>query len=147
MEERKYEIGGKAYIQRPLVLGQMRQLLDLLKGITIPAGADAYGLIRALGESLPQALAIVLTQEGESPRDKNVKEAACEIEFAITPEQTLEVVDHFFDLNAIPLLLSRIAGVAEKIGERMTGTGSRKSASSSQEETSLSGTGSPGASH
>ena len=147
MEERKYEIGGKTYIQRPLVLGQTRQFLDLLKGVTIPAGVDAYGLIRALGESLPQALAIVLTEEGKSPRDKNVTEAACEIEFAITPEQTLEVVDHFFDLNAIPSLLSRIAGVAEKIGEKMTKTGSPRSASSSPEETSPSATGSPGISH
>jgi len=147
MEERKYEIGEKTYVQRPLVLGQMRQLIDLLKGITIPAGADAYGLINALGDSLPQVLAIVLTEEGKSPRDKNMKEAAVEIEFAITPEQTLEVVDHFFELNAIPSLLSRIAGMAEKIGERMTETGSRKSAFSSQEETSPSGTGSPGTSH
>jgi len=135
MEERKYKIGDKIYVQRPLVLGQMRQLLDLLKEVTIPAGADAYGLIRALGESLPRALAIVLTEEGKSPRDKNIKEAACEIEFAITPEETLEVVDHFFDLNAIPSLLSRIAETAEKVGERMTKTGSPRSASFSQEET------------
>jgi len=146
MEDRKYEIGDKIYIQRPLVLGQIRQLIDLLSGVTIPAGADAYGLIRALGESLPKALAIVLTEEGKSPREKDLREAAIELEFAITPEQTLEVVDHFFDLNAISSLLSRIAETAEKAGERMTKTGSPRSASSSPQETSRSETGSPGTS-
>ena len=66
--EKTYEIGGKTYTQKPLVLGQVRQLLDLLANVSIPADATAVGLINAIGDKLSLAIAIVLAEPGKSLR-------------------------------------------------------------------------------
>ncbi|HSW39898.1 MAG TPA: hypothetical protein VLL97_10440 [Acidobacteriota bacterium] len=115
-----YEIDGKTYVQRPLVLGQLRQLLGVLKGVTIPTALDAMGLVNALSGHLPRALAVVLTPAGISPRDKDIDALASEIEFAITPEQVFEVVDGFFGCNPLPSLLKRLGMVAGNITAQMT---------------------------
>ncbi|HQI50424.1 MAG TPA: hypothetical protein PLN61_17370 [bacterium] len=116
MQEKKYEIDGRTFYQRPLVLGQVRQLLDLMQGVTIPVGAGAMGIIDALGEKLPMALAIVLTEADRPLRDKDLHVLAQELTYSVTPETALEVVEHFFGLNPIASLLSRIGNLAEKIG-------------------------------
>jgi hypothetical protein len=121
MTEKKYEIGGKNYIQKPLVLGQIRQLLEVLKGVTIPANSDTLALVNAMSDRLPAALAVVLIPEGlSSLRDKDLDALALEIAFAITPEQTLGVVEDFFDCNPLPSLLNRLGMAAGKIKQQMT---------------------------
>jgi len=147
MTEKKYDIGGKSYVQKPLVLGQLRQLLAALKGVTIPTNVDSMGLVDALNDHLPAALAIVLIPEGFSPRDKDIEALAAEIEFAITPEQIFEVVEDFFVCNPLPSLLDRLGMAAGKIMEQMTaGMGSMTSASSLPAETLPAGTESSGGS-
>lgn len=141
MTEKKYVIGGKIYLQRPLVLGQYQQLLNILGDIAIPANADIPAMIAVMGALAPAALAVVLTPAPlwrrvirwlPSPRRKNIKALAAKIEFVITPEQIVEVVEDFFDCNPLPLLLERLTKVAgenmEKIKEK---TKSEPSASSS----------------
>lgn len=143
----KYEIGGKAYIQKPIVLGQIRQLTNLLKGVVMTGDINAAGLISVLGDKLPQAIAIVLNPAGEHLKDKDVNALAKEIEFEISPEQAIEVVNDFFTCNPIPSLLQKVSGMAEKITAKMKETGLSKSASSSQAETSPSEMLSSGALH
>lgn len=133
-----YEIGGKTYIQRPLVLGQVRQLLDVLQGAVIPGNVDALGLVSVLGDKLPLALAAVLTEEGQSPRGKDIPALAGELEFAISPEQAIAVIEDFFAGNPLVSFLERLAGMAEKISAMMPmpPTGSSNFASSSAMEIS-----------
>lgn len=119
MTEKKYDIGGKIYIQRPLVLGQVRQLLEILKGITIPADADTLGMIEAVGGRLPKALAAILNPEGIPLREKDLDAIAAELEFAITPEQIFEVAEDFFDCNPLQSLLQKLGMAAGTITAQM----------------------------
>jgi len=132
----KYEIAGKVYIQNPLVLGQIRQLMHLLEGLKIPREIDTLGLIAILGGKISQAIAIVITLEGTSPKEKDISVFASEIEFELSPDITMQVIEDFFDCNPIPLILERLGKIAEAITKKMQ-IGSKSSASSSQGETSL----------
>lgn len=147
--EKTYVIGDKEYIQKPLVLGQIKQLLDLLAGVSIPADATALGMVSAIGDKLPLALAIVLSEKGKSLRGKDIPALADEIEFAISPEQTLEVTDDFFLINPISSVLEKAAAMMEKLPDRIgreTGipTGLPNSASLSETSISQSATELPG---
>jgi hypothetical protein len=144
---KEYAIGDKAWQQRPLVLGQVKQLLDVLKGLEIPEGVGPTEIIGILGDRLPLALAIVLTEKGKSPRGKDLSAAAGELEFSITPEQILEVIADFFSCNPLSSVLERLAGLMDDLGRTMATTkiGSPKSASSSAPETSPGATESSGA--
>jgi len=133
MEIYKYTIGGKTYIQTPLVLGQVRQLINLLEGITIPHDFNTLSLISAIGDKISLALAILLTEESKPLKDKNLDQLANELEFEISTEMTIEVIEHFFDLNNIVYLSEKLGNIALRISKSMTG--SMNSASFSQEET------------
>jgi hypothetical protein len=137
-EVKIYEIGGKKYVQKTLVIGQVRQLQGLLDGITIPSDCDIAGVVKALGDNIYLALAIVLTLEGESPRGKDLSTLAGEIEWSITPEQTFEVVDDFFGCNPVASILQKLAGVVGKIQGLLMEVkiGSTESSASSLEEIS-----------
>jgi hypothetical protein len=133
MNQKTYVIGGKTYRQNTLVLGQLRQLLDLLKETTFPEEITPMGIINALGDDkLQLALAIVLTEEGKDIKDKDIAAIADDLEFAATLEQVIEVVDDFFGCNPIPLLLTRIAGMTKQL--KMSTTGLETSASPLAEE-------------
>ena len=60
-KEKNYEIGGRAFVQKPLVLGQVEQLLEALRDIPIPPEPTSMGMVLALAGRLPAALAVVLT--------------------------------------------------------------------------------------
>lgn len=134
MKTFQYDIGGKKYIQRPLVLGQIRQLMRAIEGVRIPQDIDTIGLISALGNKLPIAIAIVLTDETPL-KDKDIDSLASQIEFEISPETTAQVVEDFFACNPIVSLLERISGMANKISETIKVTGLESSSASSAEET------------
>jgi hypothetical protein len=137
MEQKyKYQINGKTYVLKKMVLGQMRQLIEVLKTIRISEGMGTAGLIAALGDKLPIALAIVLTEEGKPIKDKNLKEMAEEIEFNIDLDLAVQVIDDFFALNPIASLWEKIQGLLEGIGKKMTKTDSTNSSSPSAVGTS-----------
>jgi len=118
-EKYKYEIGGVVYEQKKLVLGQINQLIGLLKEVNIPAEATAMNLITALGDKLPLAIAIVLHKPEVKLKDKDIKEVADEIEFEMSPELALEVIEDFFDLTPISSLLEKVGKTVEKVAEKM----------------------------
>ena len=144
MTEMKYEIGDKILIQRPLVLGQLRQLLAVLDGITLPADLNTRSLVEALGDQLPRALAVVLTEQGKSPKDKDIDTLAEEIDYGMSLEQIVQAVEDFFVCNPLSSLLDKLTGAAGKIGATMQQTQSRISASSSPAAPSIDGTESSG---
>jgi hypothetical protein len=126
--EKKYEIGGKTYIQRPLVLGQLKQMRGLLEGIEIPGwigdpgGAGAAELLNLVQDHAPALLSIVLTPEGEDLRGKDLATLAGDLEFTATPETVLEVAEDFFHCNPLPSLLNRLGGLAQTIVQGAAGS-------------------------
>lgn len=135
-KENRYEIGGKTYVMRPIVLGQWRQLLKALQGTKIPVTNDILVLIDALADKIPELLAIVLREEGIPLQSKDMDKMAVDLDFSIEPNQLLTVIDDFFSGNEISSFLNeistRIMGSMEKVIE----ISSKNSASPSPAETS-----------
>lgn len=125
-----YKIGEKEYRMKPLVMGQVRQLLALLKGVEIPESLTVVSLITTLGDKLPEAIAILLIEPDKSLKTKNVKELTDEIEFELTPTMTMEVIEDFFDCTPIFSILEEMGTRVEKIVGKMKPTGSKESLSS-----------------
>ena len=136
-----YTFEEKPYYQRKLLIGQVRQLVDTLQGVKIDFENPA-ALVMSMGDKLPQALAVVLTPENTHPKDKNLTTLAEELAFALTPDDTMRVVDDFFSLNDPYSFLTRFAQTARGIEERLRKrteqgtTGSTSSSPSSPEATS-----------
>lgn len=141
----RYTINDKPYIQRTLVLGQIKQLTEALAGVNIPAGAGVAQVAGLIGEHLPRCAAVILQPEGVTHRDKDL--TAMEAEFAehldiVTADQ---VIDDFFALTpaaTIARLLGRLRGmfVVAQVG----GAGSTRPSSSSAAAISPSATPSSG---
>jgi hypothetical protein len=137
MEAFRYEIGSKTFTQGPLVLGQVRQLLEVLKDFHFPEEFTAPQLMELLGpDRFPAALAVVLTEDGKSPRDKDLAALAADLEFSITAEMALQVVNDFFACNPVSSLLAGMSGALGTMAANLatakknTGTGSEKSSAS-----------------
>lgn len=104
----EYIIGGKKYIQRPLVIGQLKQLARLLKNVVISPDAGPANIVEAIGDKLPEAIAIVLIPEGVNVKDKNIEEMVRELEFQVDIETAVKIVEDFFDCNQVSLLWKRL---------------------------------------
>ncbi len=129
-----YEIGGKKYFQRPLVLGQIMQLIGLLKGLAIPKDIDVLGLVSMLGERLCPAIAIVLSSDEVSLKDKDIATVEAEIKFVISPEVAIQVVEDFFSCNPIASLFGKLSGMAESLSKKITTEDLSKTSSASLQE-------------
>jgi hypothetical protein len=163
-----YQIGGKTWTQRPLVLGQVQQLLTVIRGLMIPPGASVLQLVEILGDRLPIALAVVLVEDGKDIRERvgirvalnngvmvpewyqnpeKMAEIASEIFAGIDAETTIKVVADFLACNPVSGLLDQLIGLMEKGSALMPligGTGLTPSSASSPEATSPSATESSG---
>jgi len=142
---KNYSLGGNSYTQSQLVLGQIRQLAALLKGISFRPAADSLELINSLGDKVPQALAIVLNPAGVKLKDKDLAALAAEIEISISFDQTCEVVEDFFDCNPIVSLLEKLTGTFSNLRTKLPLTTLSENLSAfSPAETSPEGTTSSG---
>ena len=123
-------------------------------GFTIPANVtakDLVGFLMEKGQMLSKWIAIVLQEDGVPLAKKDIDAMMLEIDFAIEPEQAMEVIRDFFGLQDLNSLSARIRGMVEEIEKMMMEqtsqkNGSKKSASSSPGETSPGETGSFGGS-
>jgi len=131
-----YEIDGKTYVQKPLVLGQLRQLLSVLKNVVIPEDANTITLIDVFGGHISEALAVVLTEKGSSLKDKDIASTADTLAFAVTSETAIKVIEDFFTCNPIASLLDRLSGIMGERIRNLPSTGSGRLSSPSAEETS-----------
>lgn len=110
MHPKTYEINNKTYTQRPLVLGQVMPLIDLLQDIEL-SEFSALGIIRGLGPSLPEVMAIILIPEGVRLRDRNLAALAEEFEEYLTIETALAVAEDFLSFNPLSSISARMTGV------------------------------------
>lgn len=144
--EKRYEIGGVTYVQRPVVFGQLRKLAPLISGIVAGMEPRATGLMAALGGKLPEALAIVLIEDGadvrEAMEEERRKERASVFEWTVDSIIALEVVSDFFECNRASLLSEKLGSLTKQLVS-LTET-SKPSSSPSPEETSPAGTESSG---
>lgn len=127
MKEKRYKIGDKVFIQRPLVLGQWKQVMELFAEMREGDPLDIF--------AHPRCMAILLTEKGVSLKEKNLEASTEFIEQNIDAMISLEVVNDFFDLSPVHLFSQKLIEVRGKI-EQMR-PGSTKPASSSPAETSL----------
>lgn len=117
-----YTIGSKTYIMKPLVMGQINQLITLLKDVTFPSSGEVLPIITALGDKLPEAVAVVLHDPDVPLKDKNIKTMAEDIAFEMSPEMFLEVTEDFFECTPISSLFQKMGNTATKIAEKMNQT-------------------------
>ncbi len=136
MEKKEYQIGGKTFIQRPLVLGQLKQIVELVAGLRIPAESDAAGVaaILAEGDLLSRGLAILLCEPGKGLKDKDLDALAEFMAENADFETTLGVVEDFFELTRPESVFAKLTALGAKI--RAKTEGSAPSSASSPEGTS-----------
>lgn len=58
-----YNVKGRVFYQKELVLGQLELLVDLLKDLELEKGLTNLQILKALGGKMPHAMAIVLLEE------------------------------------------------------------------------------------
>lgn len=148
MESKIYQIGEKKYSQKKLVLGQIRQLLNLmgdaglLQGneILIPTkitNRDLVDFLMRQSEILSRWIAIVLKEDGVPLAKKDLDAMAEEIEFSIEPETVMEVIRDFFEFLDLNSLFGKVKEMTDEIEQVvMRQIGSKRSRSSSRQETS-----------
>ncbi|MDD3847184.1 MAG: hypothetical protein PHC90_12615 [Syntrophorhabdaceae bacterium] len=142
-----YEINGTTYIQRPLVLGQIKQLSNVLENISVSMLTDETAMAKLLVNNISPVIAVVITKEGVRLQDKDIEAFSGEIEFAIDAETVTRVVQDFFVCNPVASIYEKLSGMVKSIRkgkEKQAETGSTGPASSSPAETSQNGTGSSG---
>ena len=141
MEPIKYEIGDKVYTQSPLVLGQIKQMIEALRDFSLPANARASDIAMMLGDDLPGVLAIVLGLEGVRMRDKDIAALTEELRELVPIKTAIKMVDDFFICNPIASLAESLSGWTKILsGVIPTKNGSTALSSSSPEEISPDGT-------
>ncbi len=147
-EEFKYTIGGKSYVQRALVMGQVDQLLGILEGINLSGSVNPLDIKKALGEKIYLGLAIILVEEGKTPKrgPDEIGEIADRIQWSILPQQEIEVIENFFDCNPIVSIVERLPEIAKGLITGLLGITSAMRSSSSARATSSGETKSSGAS-
>lgn len=114
MEQKQYTINGKIYYQKPLVLAQVYPITKLIDGITITE-LSAEGLVIALGDKLPRAMAIIVTPEGQKVSEKDM--VALEQEFAeeMDINTALAVAADFLSCNPISSVSKIMVQIVMKI--------------------------------
>ena len=113
-----YEIGGRKYVQKPLVLGQWKQLLTTIK---FPEGGamTVQTITGMIGESMDTAIAIMICEEGKSLKEKNIDELAEAIRYELDMDTSMQIVEDFFLLNDLTSLVTRVAGIMVSMSNRM----------------------------
>jgi len=121
-KEYKYLINGKTYVQRPLGLGVIPHIREIINDLAPPSEVSFAAIGTLLREKLPSALAVILTEEGQPPKDKNINDLAEELKKNIGFLATLNVVQDFFILNPaisqrlIDLIKYTCAGLIREYG-------------------------------
>lgn len=124
METKWYMIDGVEYYQKPLVLGQIRQLYELINLIEeIRDMTDFSKMLDVFGDRASLFMAVVLTPKGVHPRDKDIHLLAKKLE-DIPIETALEVAEDFLSMQDIFSLMNRIGSLSNAAGGIMRGIAS-----------------------
>jgi len=134
MEQKEYSIGGRVFIHRPLVIGQMRDFLICASGFRYAQKMDAISFIGLNADKIPRGLAVILVEKGAEIRDRDLDALQKFMAENVSPLTTLEVVEDFFGWNDFPSLLEKAKTLKEKM--KAIWPGSTTPSPSSAEETS-----------
>ena len=116
-----YIVGGRNYVQEPLVLGQWKQLLTTIKLPDDAKSISTQTIFSIIGENIVNVVAILLREEGKPLREKGVEELAENIGFEMSIDTATEVLDDFFLMNDIGLIMKAIEGLMDKITDQVKG--------------------------
>jgi hypothetical protein len=143
---KEYTIDGKTYIQKPLVGGQTQQIVRLMKGIAFPEDLRIDTLIDVLGDQLYAVIAVVITEKGCFPKDKDIASLAADLKWTIEIETIIGIIDDFFALNPTSLILKKLGEMIAILKQKMKTLepGLTRQSLSSPAETLQSGTPSSG---
>jgi hypothetical protein len=137
--DKTYEIGGTTYRQRPIVLGQLGLLMPLVGNVSLDLTSTAAAIASGLTSALPRALAIVLVEEDavslrEAMSPEIITARAEALAWAIPPEQIIEVIEDFLEINQVSSIGAKITAALAEARSKMTA--SNTSSTASQAETS-----------
>ena len=118
----EYAVNDKLYTQKPLVLGQIGQVTELVRDIEIPENISSHDLINLLGDKLPTATAILLTPVGTRIKDKDISALTEEFQEHMDIETAMEVMDHFLSLNPIASAIEKLTGIMTGVKKAMAGS-------------------------
>lgn len=112
-----YTIDGESFVLKPLVMGQLNQLINLIKDVEFKEDVTIPTIITTLGDKLPEAIAIILHEPEVELQKKNIKELAERLAFApeMTPELCLQIVEDFFVCTPVSSLLKKVNETVEKV--------------------------------
>jgi len=120
-ESKKYEIGGKYYIQRPIVLAQLELLEPVIGAVGFKIDS-AHEVAHILGAQLPEGLAVVLIPSGENLKEacrpEQLAQRVEELKWNMHPEKALEVIEDFFSCNLSSTLLERLGEMVKRLAEQ-----------------------------
>jgi hypothetical protein len=114
VEEKKYvdfeyEIGDKTYVQKALVLGQIKLLTDLLKTIDLPKTLKPVEIAVAVEEVLPTALAIVLIEKDKTTpgdiQNRDIEATSKSFEWTLDSIVITRVIGDFLYCNPVASVL------------------------------------------
>ncbi len=130
-EELSYlTVDGREFVQRRLVLGQLEQLVERLQNVEWPAfdNFNFAAICRAIGGDLPLALAIVLTEKGKKPQEKDIDALAEDLRFSLPLDEGLRAFKDFFTLNPTASIAESLRDLAmTQAAIRAAATGSQTS--------------------
>lgn len=138
MEKEKYWIGDVKYFQEKLVFGQIRQIMSILKTVSfeLKKRYAVSDIIDLLGDHMVEFMSILLIPEGSSPKQKDNKNIAEQIEWTITSDMILEVMTDFFTFNQILELQKKIMKMKKNLNLEILSKESTTPSQKSPEETS-----------
>lgn len=117
----RYEANGRAFHQRPLVLGQLKQLSQhVLKSLAIPADnqleLSVESVMDLLGDKLSLALAIVLVEDScKNLKQRDLEELADYIEENMPIAVMMQAVADFFELTPVFSLLTQFKDLLQNV--------------------------------
>ena len=112
-EMKEYLLDGKKFIQKPLVLRQTKQLAELFEDenfFKMIEENNFDAVIKTISKKGAEFLSIVLIPEGQSVKDKNLKELTDFFEENADMDFLVEVLRDFFGFNKITSLIQKIFG-------------------------------------
>jgi hypothetical protein len=114
--EKKYDIGGKTYIQRPLLVGQLESLMERASSLTITS-LDPKSVIHALGGKINYILATIMIPEGVPVKKRDIDAIEEQLDEYLDLKTATEIVTDFFVFNPASLLLGTIKEMVARVSE------------------------------
>jgi hypothetical protein len=108
----RYQIGGRVYLQRPLVLLQIEQLVEIINPAMFADLGEptATGIVRVLGSKIAAITAIVLIPQGVEVDERDMADMTAHLRKHLDIAMAGRIVDDFLSCNPISSVFDRLSG-------------------------------------